>query len=278
VHTSSLKAFAVVPTMLMKPEQLNSGISPNKMFWLEEGGRAEDFIKEIELGQVSPDAIRMWQALKGELTEAARQNEIGIGQFAPNSRTSATEIQSTQQSTSAMIRSIADTVETTFLNPLLDLVWKTGLQHASASDRNLAKAAGEMVYPVLLQNRKELAGGRLTFQAQGISRLIERTGTLRSLIQLLQLIAGSDVLMSEFLKIIDVEALVRLLFELSAIDLSRLQSSERQRMLQEPMQQMEQARAGAETRSGGREAPPATKALAGDAASTIRALIGGQGR
>lgn len=274
VHTSSLKAFAVVPTMLMKPEQLNTGISPNKTFLLEEGARAEDFIKEIDLGTVSPDAIRLWQAIKGELTEAAKQNEIGIGQFAPNSRTSATEIERTQQSTSAMIKSIADVVETTFLNPLLDLVWKTGLQHAKPSDPLLMEAAGRDLYPVLLQNRRALAGGRLTFQAQGISRLIERTSTLRSLIQLLQLIAGSDVLLAEFLKIVDIGSLVRLLFELSAIDLSRLQSTERDNMLRGVGEQIAQAGQGAQARSGGREANPVQRAVAGDAAQTVQALLG----
>lgn len=279
IHTSALKAFVMVPSMLMKPEQINSGISPNKIFMLEDGMDAKAFAAELNLGGVHSDAFKLWQAFKGELTEAAKQNEIGIGQFAPKGRTSATEISSTQQSSSAMIRSIAETVETTFLNPLLDLIWKTGLQHVSSSDKLMRRAAGDEMFQTLTSPaiRRELAGSRLTFRAEGISRLIERSSTLRSLIQLLQVVAANDILLQTFLKAVDINKLVELLFELSNIDIKRLQSTDRQRMLQGPVEQLTAAREGAEARTGGPATPNSGEAsVAQDAAQIISALVGGQ--
>ena len=68
----------------------------------------------------------MWQALKAELSDAARMNEISLGGFAPHARTSATEIASSQQNTSSVLRGIAQTLEERWLDPTLDMVWKTG--------------------------------------------------------------------------------------------------------------------------------------------------------
>jgi hypothetical protein len=195
-YTSALKAFVLVPGMLLDPRQATTGIGPNKQYLLEEGFRAEDFAKELELGTIDAGAITMWQQIKASLAEAARINEIGLGQFAPNSRTSATEIGATMQSSSALVRSVAQTVESRYLNPTLDLGWKTGLQHAKAGDKHLEAAAGAEMYGALLANRRELIKRPLTFQARGISAMIQKSQLLQSLLQLMQIIGSNEALMA----------------------------------------------------------------------------------
>lgn len=246
VYTSSLKAFAVVPGMLLNPEQVASGITPNKTFLLEDGYKAEDFMKAIDLGSISADSLRMWEAMKNELTDAAYLNEIGLGQFAPKGRTSATEVNQTQQSSSALIRSVAQTVEARFLDPVLNLVWKTGLQHVSKSDPMMQAAVGEKMFGALIGQRRELITRPITFQARGISELIQRSNTLKSLLGLMQVLAQDQNLLQQFLKIVDLEKLVRKLFELSGIDLNSLNLSERERMMKGVVEQFNQAGAGAE--------------------------------
>lgn len=274
VHTASLNAFAIVPTMLAKPEQLAGGVTPNKTFFLEDGVDARQFMAHLELGRLPPEAVQIWQALKGELVETAKMNEIGLGQFAPKGRTSATEVERTLQSTSSLIRSVADTVENTFLNPLLELIWKTGLQHCKPTDQMLRDAAGDLMYDALLGQRAALVGRRLTFQAQGISRLIERSNTLKGLVQLLQIIASNDVLLQQFLQIVDVQKLVELLFELSNIDIRRLQATDREKLLRPPMEAMG---AAASRVAGAAPTPGAAGAgspIPGQAAQLIAALGG----
>lgn len=241
VHTSTLKAYALVPGMLLNPEQVTEGLTPNKLFLLEEGYKAEDFAHAIDLGGINPDAVRVWQSLKSELSEAAGMNEIGLGQFAPNARTSATEILETKQSSSALVRSVAQTIETRWLDPNLDLIWKTGIQHASKSDKLLMSAAGEDMYSALLSNRRDLAKRPFTFQARGISTMIQRSNTLKALLQLMQMISGNPQLMQLFFQSISPDKLLKKMFELSNVDLSKLELSQREKLIQQVATPMQQA-------------------------------------
>ena len=233
VAFSSVRAFATIPEMLQDAQQMEGGITSGKNFKLQFGmGKAEDFITAIDLGTLSSDTVQVWQMLKSALTEAARINEIGLGQFAPNSRTSATEVSETQQSSGALVRSVAQTIERRWFEPLVNLVWKTGLQHVSKNDMALREAAGPEMFDALLARRKELASHPITFQARGLSTLIHKSQKLRALIQILQLVAGNELLLQQFLQVVDLAKLVDLLFDLSNLDMRRLQLSERDKLVQ----------------------------------------------
>jgi hypothetical protein len=253
VHTSSLNAFAMVPSMLINPNQVAEGISPNKIFMLEDGYSAKEFAEKLALGTLNADAVKVWETMKSELTEAAKMNEVGLGQFAPNSRTSATEITETQQSGSALIRSVAQTVETRYLDPTLDLIWKTGMQHAQLNNPMLAKAAGEEMWMAMIGARKEFIRRPVTFQARGISSLISRSQQLKTLLGILGTIGQNELLMQEFLKKVDLSKLVALIFRLSGIDMTKISISERDRMIASvtgPLNAAQQSGTGAPAQPG----------------------------
>jgi len=254
VHTSALNAFAMVPGMLLNPNQAAEGISPNKIFLLEDGYKAEDFAKALALGNLNPEVVKVWQSIKSELSEAASINEIGLGQFAPNSRTSATEITETQQSSSALIRSVAQTVETRFLDPKLDLIWKTGLQHVSLSNRALSNAAGEDMWAAMVQNKRDFVKRPFTFQARGISNLLANQQQLKTMLSVLSIISQNDILMQAFLKEVDPQKLIARIFLLSGIDLTKLTLSKRDQMIQSLAQPMQQAQQ--QTQGSPQPAPP----------------------
>lgn len=270
-HTSSLKAYVMVPSMLLNPNQIAEGISPNKIFMLDEGYKVEDFAKELSLGQLPADAVKLWSMIKQELSEAADMNEIGLGQFAPKSRTSATEINQTQQSSSALIRSVAQTVETRWLDPTLDLVWKTGMQHAKMDDDRLMAAVGEDMWPALIMNRKQAIRRPITFQARGISTLIARSSMLRNLLQLLQIVSANQALAQVFMQKVDPMKLFTLLFQLSNIDLSKISTSQRQTMIQGLAGPVNQAMDQAPGPSGPNAAPAAPQAQS-DIGSMVSSL------
>lgn len=230
VHMSAVKAIAIVPTMLVNPAQATNGVAPGMTYQLEDGSDAKAFAQELDLGHLNGDVVTIWQAMKKELSEAAGINEIGMGQFAPNGRTSATEVMQTQQSSSAMIRSVAQTIETRFLDPTLDLVWKTGLQHSSPQDEMLAAAAGPDMYRALKANGRELAGRQVTFQARGISMMIQKSQMLQTLLQLLQVVGQNENLTAAFMQKVDITKLMDMLFYLSNIDPSKLTTSEREQL------------------------------------------------
>lgn len=238
VQTSSLRAFAIVPSMLMDPAQALEPITPNKVYRLEDGADAAQFLQAVELGRLPPESVQVWTTMKNELREAADINEIGLGQFAPKSRTSATEISQTQESSSALIRSVANTVENRFLNPQLDLIWKTGLQHVKRDDPAIRAAMGDELFNALIGRRKELLSRPLTFQARGISTLIQKAKMLRALLMLFQILSQSDLLLQEFLKNADLGKLVQHMFELSDIDMTRFTLSDRERLIRGTVEQM----------------------------------------
>jgi len=258
VQMSALKAFVCVPSMLSDPGDLADGISPNKLFKLEEGFKAEEFLAAINLGTMPPDVFQIWSALKGELREAADINEVGLGQFAPKGRTSASEINQTQESSSAMIRSMAQTIEGRFLNPLLDLVWQTGLQHVKRSDYTIAAAMGQELFGALMARRKELIKRPITFQAHGISTLIQKGRMLKALLQLMQFLAQSPELLAAFMQQLDMEKFLKLLFNLSDIDMSKMVMSERERLMRQTAQSFQ----GAAQQAGGVGAQPTAPGMA----------------
>jgi hypothetical protein len=264
--TASVNAFVLVPSMLLNPAQANTGVWPNKTFLLEDGYRPEDFAKEIQMGSVDQGAFQVWQALKNELSEAAGINEIGLGQFAPKGRTSATEINATSQNSSALIRSVSQTVESRYLNPTLDLVWKTGLQHAKAEDRMLANAAGPALYQELLARRREIIKRPISFQAKGISSLLKKSAMLQSLLQMIQIISANPQLAAAFMQVVDMGKLVDLLFMLSNVDPKMMQLTEREKLMQ-------QITAGLQQQAGGATPTPGAQAEMGDVASRMGVAV-----
>jgi hypothetical protein len=247
VHMTAMNAYAMVPGMLLNPSQAMEGMSPNKLFLLEDGYDPKQFAAKLDMGQLPADSYKVWQAIKSELTEAAKMNEIGLGQFAPNSRTSATEINETQQSSSALVRSVAQQVESRWLDQQLDLIWKTGLQHVSLTDKQVAAAAGEDMWAALYSRRRELITRPNTFRARGLSSMIQNAKMLKSLLSILSVIAQSEPLLNQFLQEVDLKKLVDKLFMLGGVDMSSLKLSERDRMIQNvtaPLGQMQEQAQG----------------------------------
>jgi hypothetical protein len=249
VKHSAIKSFVLVPQLLTNPGQVATGNTPGKIWEAEEGVDPKNVLNAIETGSVPQEVFTLWNALKSELREAMNVNEIGLGQFAPKSRTTATEIESTQQSSSAMIRGVAQTIETRFLEPILNLTWKTGIQHVSKDDLVMARAAGPELFQSILagSNRRELVSMPITFQARGISTLIQRQQMLRSLLSILQVVGQNEILTAAFAQKFPPDRLIDVMLHLSNIDAKMLQATEREMLMKQvvdPMQQAVQAAGG----------------------------------
>lgn len=244
IHMSAMNVFALVPSMLVNPNQANTGVWPNKTFLIEDGYNVKEFMEKLELGRLDQGSIQFWQAVKSELAEAAGVNEIGMGQLPEKTHIPSSAVVGAQQSQSAIIRSVAQTVETRFLDIALDLAWKTGLQNASPNDGPLAAAAGEEMYTALLANRRRLISHPITFQARGISMLIQKSQMLASLLNVLQVIGQNENLVAAFMQTTDPNLLIDLMLQLSNIDKTKLQMSERDKLIQSVTAPMQQAGAG----------------------------------
>lgn len=260
-YMSAMKAYVMVPAMLRDPTQVNTGIHPNKIFLLEEGYSAEDFFASVDLGTLDAGAVQIWQNIKNELSDAAGMNEIGMGQLPDKTHIAATAVAGAQQSSSAMIRSVAQTIETRFLDPMLDLVWKTGLQKADPDDMRMGAAVGMPMYRALIGRRKELISRQITFQARGISGLIQKQQKLSALLNTVQVLAQNPNLLAAFMQRIDINKFIDLIFSLSGVDLSKLEPSQREQMINSVTQPLAQAA------QGGTPSPAAVQQMGGVASA-----------
>ena len=123
------------------------------------------------------------------MQEGAVLSDIDLGNIPPKSDITATEVQSVQQSTSAVVRSVAATVERTLLDPTLDLVWQTALQHIDLFEpEELSLAVGPKIAMALMTlspaARLKLISGPYTFKARGLTAILDRADQVRRIMGL----------------------------------------------------------------------------------------------
>lgn len=238
VFTSTLKAFAARPGQLEDPTQIEEGIHPNVVFQLnEESQDPRNFLREIDLGTLPPESITVWQALKQEMREGAKLNEIALGQVPPKGDITATEVNQVQQSGSAMLRSMARTIEARLLEPMLTMVYQTALQHMDFTDERIARELGPETAQMLQRRKQEFRERRIKFRVRGLSALVDRQAKLRNLMSMLQVVGGNELLLREFIQRVDIGELINELFTLFNIDPKSFEIDQRERLLRQLLQQ-----------------------------------------
>ncbi|HEX5419256.1 MAG TPA: hypothetical protein VFY39_04585, partial [Gammaproteobacteria bacterium] len=255
--TATLKAFAAQPELLADPTQLAEGISPNMVFQMAEGVIPTDFLKEIELGNLPQEAVAVWQALKGELRDGAKLSEMALGQMPGKSRITAQEIAQVSQSGSAMIRSMAKTIEERFLEPVLTLVWQTALQYMDFM--SLANEIGEDTAMMLQAQRQQFQQRRIKFRVRGISGLIDRQSKLSNLLAFFQTVAQNQLLFTALMQNINVARLLQSLIALFGVDPKLFEYTPQEKMQQQAMAAMQPPQPQPQQRQAGVQraaAPP----------------------
>lgn len=246
IFTTTMNAYAAQSEMLKDPSQLEGGLYPNVVFDLEEGMSPRDFMKAIDLGSLPGEAITVWQALKQEMREGAKLSEIALGQVPPKGDITATEVNQVSQSGSAMVRSMARTIEARFLEPVLTLLFQTGLQHMDFQDDQLRAELGPETADMLQARKEEFRDRRIRFRVRALSSLVDRQVTLQGLLSMLQTFAQNDLLMQSFLEKHDVGRLTDKLMELFGVDGLDFKISERERMINQVMAALQPGQPGEE--------------------------------
>jgi hypothetical protein len=252
VFTSTMKAFVGQSDMLKDPSQMDGGVYPNVFFDLEEGVAPRDFMKEIDLGSLPAESITIWNSLKQEMREGAKLSEIALGQVPPKGAITATEVNQVQESGSAMIRSMARTLESRLLEPVLTLIFQTALQHMDFTEDRVVRELGEETAAMLQTRKEEFRDRLIKFRVRALSSLVDRQIKLQGLLAMLQTFAQNEQLMENFLERHDVGRLADHLMEMFGVDNLDFKVTEQERMIREVMQaQQQQPEAGAPGQQNG---------------------------
>jgi hypothetical protein len=222
------------------------------VFQLDEGVAVADFIKEIELGVLPPEVLGVWQQLKNELQDGAKLSEIAMGQLPSKTHISAAASTQAGMSGSAMIRSIAKTIEQRWVEPVLTLVWETALQYMDFM--TIAAEIGQETAMMLNQQRAEFQSRRIKFRVRGISGLLDRQAKLQSFLQFAQVIGQNPALLQAFMQKTNFSRLLQTLLVWLGIDPAQFEFTPQEQM-QQQMQQQLQALIGAPGQQPGQ--PPA---------------------
>ena len=215
---ASMNAFALVADALANPEDAKTGVFPNKTFILAPGADPDRFIREIKLGDLPSTAFNVWTALKQEMREGAATNDLDLGQAVPKGDVTATEINEVRAGGTALIQSIATSLETGCVDPILNLVFQTGLQHFREDDEALHLALGDEYFQMFVTRRADFVRLAPAFRARGISGLIERSQKLKAMLQIVQAMGSSPILQQALLQSIGFTKFVQQLIVLVGLD------------------------------------------------------------
>ena len=242
IQTSAMKAWAIVPEALQDPSQVEEGIYPNVLWRLNHGEMPQDVLASLDMGKIPPEVFQVWQSIKKELQEGAAFNEMTLGQSAPKGRTTAAEVSTVDNNATSYIRSIASNIEHSFLEPLLDLVWKCALQHLQKGDKELRAAVGDKWFDTIYKMRKEFCHYKITFTCRGISGLLQKKQKLQDFMQFLGVIAQNQQLTQVFVQQFSPQRIMQYIADLMDVELDKLIPSDRERQIQE-MQEQQQTQA-----------------------------------
>ena len=235
---TAMNAYMVWPEALADPTQLNDGMFPNKQYLADQDWPWDrEFIRPVELGQVNPELFRIWAGIKNELMEASSENELGLGQLAPKSDVTATEIGAAERGGQAIHSNIAADVESTALNPMLEITYMTALQHADpAQDQELQQFLGEEWSAVLTQRRQEFRSRKFHMIANGLSGLIERAEQLRNMTGLLNIIGANETLAMAYQKEYSLPKTLGVLMRGNGVDTSQIKLDPNEQPIAPPPQ------------------------------------------
>lgn len=231
--SSAIKAHMVWEAALADTNQIQDGIAPGLTITADEDWPpGQDFVKSIESGDFSAALIPIWQAMKAELREGAGANELSLGQVPPKGDITATEIDASTAGSNTLNASLARDVDTTWLSPILELVFMTGLQHFDPEkDPELAAELGEELSAMIVAARQDLRSRKFSFVADGLSSAIRRGSKLKSLLGALNVIGGSETLARAFLQNHSIEKLIEQLLLLFDIDPKTLEKTEQEKKI-----------------------------------------------
>jgi hypothetical protein len=208
------------------------------------------------MGQVSADVLRIWEALKSELREGAGANELSLGQVPPKGDITATEIRGSERGETTLSFALAKDIETKFLNPILELVLMTGLQHFDPQKNPvLADQLNPNMSKMLAGNRREFSKKKYRYVAKGISAAMERGKRLQGLMAFLQILGQSEVLAAAYAKDHSIMKLVSELLLALDIQASTLEKTEEEK--RQDSEEAATARANEQTGGGGPTGPGA---------------------
>jgi len=161
-------------------------------------------IQRVDEGALSPEALNMFNLINSEFAQTAMTSDLRLGSM-PSRAVKATEVVEASQSITAMFAGIAKSIESEFIQPILDLAWQTIMQNSNDMDDDEIPAligiepANRLAVLTPEERFAQTSLGH-KFKVYGVSQTLNKQKDFRKLTTLLQTIGSSEVLVEAFTK------------------------------------------------------------------------------
>lgn len=187
-------------------------------------------LERVDTSSMSSEAFNVFQMMSSEFSASALTNDLRMGVL-PNRAVKATEVVEASQSITSVFTGVAKVIEASYIEPILNMMWKNILQHFDEIDfAQISDVIGEKRAQEILRMSKEERFAKccdgFKFKVYGISRILAKQKDFRKLTALLQTIAGSDLLMEQFMQKYDIGKFLTEIVRALDINIDRIKISE----------------------------------------------------
>lgn len=161
-------------------------------------------LERIDTSSMSTEALNVFNTMSAEFSASALTNDLRMGVL-PNRAVKATEVVEASQSITSVFTGISKVLEQTHIEPNMNMMWANILQHFGDIDpADMKSVLGDERYLAINAMGKEVLFSKafdgFRFKVFGISKILAKQKDFRKFTALLQTIAGSDLLVEEFMK------------------------------------------------------------------------------
>lgn len=190
---ASINAFEIDVDMIHDPEQLKTGIYPGKVIKKSSGGLNLPLIREIGLGKINPQNLRLYQEADREWQNSNGLTEFLMGKPASRGRPTATEVVEKGKQAGMLIEDLALDIEDYVFIPLLEMIFAVLIQYQrDFSDLRIAGFSNEVItfmeslaYLSDEEKRVLFKDRIFEFETRGMSGVIRKAGEFQKIIQFL---------------------------------------------------------------------------------------------
>lgn len=202
---ASIKAFELDLDMVVDPNQFKNGVYPGKVFTKRSRGVPKQMVTPLEMGQVNPGNMALYNAVDREEQNTTGINEFAAGFVGGRKTETATEINVKGGQSQGYLNSIAEEIEENILDKVLDKGWKTTLTHQDDyNNEELRELLGDDVADLLVflsdAGRREYLGGKYKFLFRGMSSMLSKGKELEKVqmtVDMLEKLPGAAALLKD---------------------------------------------------------------------------------
>jgi len=187
-------------------------------------------MESVIVGEVPQKSLDVLNLIQQELNSSSLTNDLRQGVM-PFRAVKATEVVEASQTITSVFQGIAKNVEARLIQPELEKAWQTVCQNLDKISKEELQALfgrerGEQISQMQPEAVFVATVNGVKFQVFGVSMTLSKAQDFRKLTTLLQTVAGSEVLLEEFVKKYDFSKVLGEIMTSLDIDKSKMELPE----------------------------------------------------